>query len=759
MTNKEEFPNFTGDWIYASRPDYGINDVKYYTSNPNPIFKKEFVSNNNENIYLKIACLGYYIIHINDQRVGNFELNNDWTDFSKRIYFDIYDISKYLQKGSNKIEIELGNGMFNPSPLRLFGKYNLRDELPRIGDPTFVLNLIQNGQVLLSTNKKWHCQSGKIKMNNLYLGEHVDYTNINDNETLVEEKPINKQDQNHMVRSFIPKITRHQTVNPKSIINTTDGFIIDFGETISGFFHAKIDGCNNQEIIFDYSETKNSEGLDFETSYAGNIGDVPGVSGGPGSPQKAIQEDIIICRDGIQKFQNKFCYHSFRYVFVKGIEEEKLTDINAIYVHTDLKSTGYIEIDNEFYSKLFDAGMRTKLNNVHSIFEDCARERLSYGGDIVALANSNLYSFDLKNFYKKVIDDFVIEQTEKGGIPETAPYIGIQTNGTGDGEGPILWQLVLPYILNKYYQFYGDKKFLTKYYQAAKNQYDYLMSFKITDLATKCIGDHGSVLVKDFYDETPDKLFVGYCTILSFSILMEKLVKILNKDKDTEIIRKQLTSIKKEIEGRFKNSDGTFGKGTQTSLAFSLLLNLNTEKNLTSALLNRISKDKGIFTTGIFGTAIMYRVLHESGNDEVVANWLKQKSSMSFYNMLKNGNQVLSELFNGKYYSANHAMFSSYIQWYYEALGGIQNLSSSVGFSDIRIAPYFDQSINQMKCNIKTIHGDIDVNWNRGNDHINLIISIPKDINYQLGNSILNKGKLLSKSQGDNIVFKYSITA
>jgi hypothetical protein len=76
--------------------------------------------------------------------------------------------------------------------------------------------------------------------------------------------------------------------------------------------------------------------------------------------------------------------------------------------------------------------------------------------------------------------------------------MGIQTNGTGQGEGPILWQLVLPYLLWKHYQFYGDKTLVSKYYEAAKNQYDYLQSIPVDKLANDCIGDHGSILVKSF---------------------------------------------------------------------------------------------------------------------------------------------------------------------------------------------------------------------------------------------------------------------
>ena len=48
---------------------------------------------------------------------------------------------------------------------------------------------------------------------------------------------------------------------------------------------------------------------------------------------------------------------------------------------------------------------------------------------MVALATSHLYIFDLEEFYKKIIKDFRFEQTENGGIPETAPYMGINQMG------------------------------------------------------------------------------------------------------------------------------------------------------------------------------------------------------------------------------------------------------------------------------------------------------------------------------------------
>ena len=88
------------------------------------------------------------------------------------------------------------------------------------------------------------------------------------------------------------------------------------------------------------------------------------------------------------------------------VYKRQIHDVYATYVHTDLKQIGNVKTDHSFYNELFDVAMRTKLNNVHGTFEDCARERLGYGGDMVALAASNLYTFDLEAFYKKIIRDF-----------------------------------------------------------------------------------------------------------------------------------------------------------------------------------------------------------------------------------------------------------------------------------------------------------------------------------------------------------------
>ena len=60
--------------------------------------------------------------------------------------------------------------------------------------------------------------------------------------------------------------------------------------------------------------------------------------------------------------------------------------------------------------------------------------------------------------------------------------MGIQSNGTGEGEGPLLWQFVYPYLTYKHYQYYGDKKVLEEEYPYLYKQMQYLLNYDLDKL-------------------------------------------------------------------------------------------------------------------------------------------------------------------------------------------------------------------------------------------------------------------------------------
>lgn len=739
---------FTGLWLTQLKSNYDQNDKNYYIQSSSIVYEKKFILSKVTRMKARICCLGYYIIKVNNHLITKDVLNNDWTCYSKRKYYEEYDISDYINIGQNIITVELGNGMYNPAPLRFFGKHNFREHLD-VGEPKFILNIICENHILVKTDKTWKAYTGNLKFNNIYLGEISD-AKFAGKEVKYKLQKISQNDRNSFMKSFIPKCKEFTAVLPKQIHELThDKLLVDFGQIISGFIKLKVNLQAPKEIKLTYCESKDDNGnLDFTSSYAGGIGRT-GVFGGPGSPRKALEIDKIFAPIGESLFKNKFTFHSFRYVIIQGIDNSNISLIQAIPVHTDLKQIGKVDIQNDFLTQLFNAGLRTRLNNIHSVFEDCARERLQYGGDIVALSTSMFYTFDLSQFNKKVIDDFILSQTRKGGIPETAPYVGIHTQGTDEKEGPLLWQLVLPYLTYRYYQFYGDIDFIKYVYKYIKKQYDYFKTWQLNDLAQHCIGDHGSPTITGEFYSTPDKLFIGYCTILLFNEINLKLAKIINQD--TSMLENDNNKIRQEIHQLFANDDGSFGDKTETSSIFALILHLGNTEKLKNRIVNNIKSNNYTLSSGIFGQSLLYTELHQLGCDDIIYNWLTNNTKLGFKWMLHSGNQVLKEQFihHVNSDSANHAMFSSYLKWYFEAIGGISLENNTAAFSKIILNPYFNKEMGNTQISINTIHGLISVITNYDNGLL-YQVTLPKKIQYIIGKDLKNMS--LRKITQDNTI-------
>lgn len=743
---------FQGVWISGAQPVYGASDAGYYQDHPNTILVKDVYMTSFSQATITIGCLGYYVLFINHQRVGLAELNHDWTNPKACVYYETYDISSYLQPGKNELQISLGNAMFDPAPLMLLGKYNLRERLQEVGTPRVLCDLTVDGQVVLSSDETWCWQEGDILFNNVYLGETVDFTRTPSSRYPV----VTYEEKRQLQPSILPKCKAFEQLYPQCIKPYQQGIYVEFNRMIAGFLTLTLQLKQHQQVVIQYSEHFENGQFDFSTSYAGSVGERRQdhvISGGKGAPRYAIQTDRIIGKAGSNHFRNRFSWHSFRYVYLQGCTMEQIQEISACDVHADITQTGFVQIDHPFLQQLFEAALHTKLNNIHATFEDCARERLGYGGDMVALAPSQLATFDLEAFYRKIILDFRYEQTPAGGIPETAPYVGIQTKGTGDGEGPLLWQLVYPYLLYKQYQYYGDHALLEQEYPYLLKQRDYLLGYDVHQLAQCCLGDHGSVQIAgNFQKATPDKAFIGYCAVLLLLKYHILLAQILQQD--VRELSASYEAIRQETTCLFQRSDGSFGEGTQSSYAFAIFLQLGEPHKLCEAFVKQIIANQYVLDSGIFGMAFTYEVLHQYGYDVIIERWLLQKSDISFHAMLANGNQALAELFKGEHYSRNHAMFSSYQQWYYEGLGGIMIQEDACAFSHIKVRPYFSKAINQVSVVMHSKQGELRSSWFRDQRTIIWKLTVPQGITFEVMEPL--DYQLLHQEQHDaTITFLY----
>lgn len=747
-------------------------EAEFLNERPNIILEKTFdIPDEITEALIAICGLGYYTLYVNGQRIEDSYLNNDVTNYDKTVYYDTYDVRNYLKQGKNKLSVELANGWYNAAPITILGKYNVRKQLA-VGKPCLICELTittaTGEKIVIESNSSWESKQGNYLFNNLYIGEVV-----------TDDIPLATARQKTvkiagpggwLTPSFIPKIKRQRHYLPALVANysANEGILIDFGTILSGHFLCDIAADFLGQVTFLYAEGLNADGtLSFDSSISGTYG-VTDEAHGINAGDPIIQKDVINKnKQEIFRFENQHCYHSFRYVLVESDDasevkwERLLSNIQAYSIYTDLTSVSRFESSSEELNRLWDAARNTRLNNIHSYFEDCTRERFGYGGDIVALVDSHLYSHDVHNLLKKVFMDFANEQTPEGGIPQTAPYVGIMTNGTSNGAGSLGWQLVFPVLAARIEQRYRDAAFVQGHLPELLKHLEYLLSFDFDYIRFCCLGDWGSVDVgiQNKRIVSPDQEF---CSASMYLILLEEYKELFGahdvSETMMETLELRIVEARSAIIDLFRNEDGSFASGTQSSAIFALkaclFRNGEEQRALEAKLVQRIRDDAGIFRFGIFGMSWAYTILSELGEDDLIYNWLSRRQEPNYLSMLANGNQTLGEYFplqsgtNKVQGSLNHAMFSSYTVWMMEKLVGISVRKDR----SIQLAPYFAIDLTGVNGSLLTAQGEIEARWERlGDNGIMYSVTLPEslDYNFQLGEAyrILNKEITTS---GDN---------
>ncbi|PTQ79868.1 alpha-L-rhamnosidase [Trichococcus patagoniensis] len=756
-------------------------ETEFLNERPNIILEKEFdVSDEIEEALIAICGLGYYTLYVNGHRMGESYLNNDVTNYDKTVYYDTYDIRNFLKKGSNKLSVELANGWYNAAPITILGKYNVRKQLA-VGKPCLISQLTittaAGEKYVIESDSSWKSKPGNYLFNNLYIGEVV-----TDADPVADTKQKTVKiagPSGDLTPSFIPKIKRQKQYLPAVVTHNFahGGILIDFGTIISGHFLCDISADFLGQITFLYAEELNADGtLSFDSSISGTYG-VTDEEHGINAGDPIIQKDVIKkTEQEIYRFENQYCYHSFRYVLVKSnlqtdVLEELLSNVQAYSVHTDLASVSRFHSSSDELNRLWDAARNTRLNNIHSYFEDCTRERFGYGGDIVALIDSHLYSNDMHTLLKKVFMDFVNDQTPAGGIPQTAPYVGIMTNGTSNGAGSLGWQLVFPVLAARIEQYYQDTAFVQKHLSALVKHLDYLLAFDFDYIRYCCLGDWGSVDagIQNMRIVSPDQEF---CSASMYLILLEEYKELFAAHEVSETLMETLelriAEARNATIALFRNADGSFASGTQSSTIFALkgrlFRDVEEQRSLEAKLVQRINDDAGIFRFGIFGMSWAYTVLSDIGEDDLIYNWLSRRQEPNYLSMLANGNQTLSEYFpvkngaNTVQGSLNHAMFSSYSAWMMEKLVGISVKKDR----SIQLAPYFAKDLTEIKGSLLTMQGEIEAQWEQLDDNALMYsVTLPESLDYdfRLGETFQIINKEITTAGGDRLTIRLTLQA
>jgi alpha-L-rhamnosidase len=762
-----------GQWINDGEGT-PAKENDYYGDDPAPLFRKEFTLRKPiTKARLYISGLGYYEARLNGQRIGDHVLDPGWTTYDKHVLYSTYDVTKQLREGRNCLGVMLGNGWYNPLPMRMWGRLNLRESLA-VGRPRFIAQLsieyADGTRRTVVSDESWKTGEGPIIRNSVYLGEVYDAREEQEGwdrpgfdasqwrDVTIAPEPMGK-----LAAQMQPPIRVTAALKPVKVTEPKPGvFVFDLGQNFAGWVKLRIDaerrsdGATKRQrggagegalrgrvVTLRYGELLYPDGtLNVMTSTCGQIKSqvvkrdavAPELAWsqtpwfGAGAPKLACQCDTYILKgDRREEYTPRFTFHGFRYVEVCGYPGRPPLDaIEGLRLSADVQPAGSFECSNEMLNRVQKAAQWTFLSNLFSVQSDCPhREKFGYGGDIVPTSESFLMNFDMAGFYAKVVKDFADAARANGGMTETAPYVGIADQGLGGDSGPIAWQVAFPFLQQKLYQYCGDRRLIEQQYEATRRLVNLVQSKATGHILDSCIGDHESLDPKA--TALTSTAFYYHCTKMA-----AQFARVLGRGEDERSYEDLAGQIKAAFIARFfKPGTGQFDIGTQACQAFALhydLMPADQRRKAMDVLVEQVSaKHKGHVATGIFGTKLMFDALSQSGRADVAYQIASQESFPGWGHMLKGGATTLWEAwaFSDNTYSHNHPMFGSISGWMYQAIGGIRPAEDAVGFDRIIIRPSVVGDLTWAKTQYRSVRGMVRSEWRLKGGRLQLHVVVP----------------------------------
>lgn len=664
---------------------------------PSPVISRSFSAGASESAVLFVTGLGYFEARLNGKKLGCDLLSPNPTDyeprrftkitypcrdrFTHRIYYKSFDLTGLLKDGENRLEIQLGGGWFVQDERIAEGEMSFGDRVKCI----YSLQL-PNQTIVSDGSEMW--RSSEIIYSNLFIGEIID-PNVHTESRRVTVLP-------NPDAVLCPEIGAPDreicTIKPKKC-----GRIFDAGENVSGYVRIQAKPGYIGTVTLRFSEEQKDGALDFASTGAG-------YACSTGKPQ--IMTDRFICDGTARIFEPKFVWHCFRYFEIDG----EFADAEVVVVHADVAVTSGFESDSEGCNFLYDAYVRTELDNMHGSFpSDCPhRERLGYTGDGQITAPTAMLLLDSREFYRKWIQDILdCQDPDTGHIQHTAPFMG-------GGGGPGGWGSAVIIVPYRFWKAFGETELLRKAFPAMKKWIGYLIAHSENSLVIReedggwCLGDWCTLEECTL----PEPLVNSFYLVKTLG-MMREIAEALGEDFAFDQLEVDtFEAIKRTyFTGEYDKSQGRLVYG---------------------ALLGIVSADEcaeyydhlGHFDTGFLATDLLCELLFVSGHADVFGKLIENDDLGSFLYMKRHGATTIWETWQDGT-SHCHPMFGAPARQLFTGILGIKALAPS--FEEYEIKPQLPASMQYAKGFITTPRGKLTVEVRRVGKDLEVTSNLERD--------------------------------
>ncbi len=693
-----------------------------------PIIYKTFSLQNPTKGVIDVTGLGYFKLWINGKEVSdelcnpspsNYEAR-DMTKFGYpiydtvklRVYYRNYDISDLLCDGENTLTIQLGNGFYRQTERVAEGLVSFGEALKAI----FALKAEDsNGeQVILSDGSETFTHS-HIIYNNLFVGEVQDLRLLG---KVKQHFPVTllPDDGVELTLQDCPSDRVIRTLTPVLLSQDGERKIYDATEGISGRVRLTVKAAAGERVTLRFAEELNEDGsLNFVSTGSLHIN-------ASGAPQ--IQEDVFIGDGNEHRVTLEFGWHAFRLFEVVGEGVDPVVEV----IHTDLPVTSRFDSSCEALNWLYDAYIRTQLDNIHScIPSDCPhRERLGYLGDAQVSGAAAMMLLDCDKSYRKWMQDIIDGQNlENGHIQHTAPFMG-------GGGGPGGWGGAVVVVPYRHYCQFGDLEWVRHCYPSMVRWVSYMESRSEDHIVMReeeggwCLGDWASVGNMNL--PVP---FANTCYFADALQMMAYLAKELGEDADAVRWQQKADTVKDAIKRHYYDeTTGSYCHGIQAADAHALYIGLEDDPRTIENLNARYSA-LGYFDCGYFGVDQLMEVLFRYGYDDTAYKLFANEGEGGYLFMKRLGFDTIWEFLGSELGGKNshcHPMFAGPTRQLFTSILGIKQPKDSAGYKEVILSPHYIKGMEYADGALTLGGKELSVRWERQQDGILVTVVVPEGL-------------------------------
>ncbi|KAH6712482.1 bacterial alpha-L-rhamnosidase-domain-containing protein [Leptodontidium sp. MPI-SDFR-AT-0119] len=668
---------------------------------PPLLFRREFLISPDRSPLIKCARIyatayGLYELFLNGSRVGDQVLAPGWTEYSTRLEYQTYDVTKLLQSGPNVVAVEVAEGWFAG---RLGYSGGIRNiwgaQVAFMG--MLVVDYEDKTEISVASDAQWKWSQSPTTSAEIYDGEHFDSlqdpagwstAGFDDGDwEFVKSFAANA---NILSAPLGPPIRIVEEIPVKQVVTSPSGkTILDFGQNLVGYLRFSVQGGSSQKgktITLRHAEVLEH----------GEIATEP--------LRFAKAADTVILSDQPMVWSPKFTFHGFRYAQVDGLESilplVSPTTISqlftAIVIHSDMTRTGWFTCSNPLLNQLHSNIVWSMRGNFVGVPTDCPQrdERLGYTGDLQAFASTGSFLYDTCGMLSTWLRGLAADQDREGlGVP---PMYSPNIHRAQPNYAAAVWgdcTVIVPWEL---YRSYGDAEILRTQYPSMRDWVEKGIKRDSRGLwdstATLQLGDwlDPYAPVTEPASGATDPQLVANAYLVYVSDLMAQINVVLESDETADRYRQQAFALRKAFQDEYTTHNGRVVSDSQTSLALAIYFHLlpsESEEQVASARLAYKIQYHSRFKigTGFVGTPILGHALTQCGKSQLFYRMLLHKKNPSWLYPITMGATTVWERWDsmlpdgsvnsGTMTSFNHYALGAVGDWLHKTVAGLRCLA------------------------------------------------------------------------------------